>query len=359
MRTRHLFAAALATTTAVVLGVFSGGMTGTAHAATAATASGTTSSTSSSTGSTLSVFAWNVDLATSVVDSTENENAAGRTPTIASIVRKHDADVVVLDELFNDSSTTTLENDLADLYPYHTPVVGADCSGSGWNGVSGNCSNSPFVINGGTMIFSKYPIDAQYAHVFSNSTSGTWDYNANKGAALAEIDKNGTETWVVGTHLQADQSGTSTDTTQATRLAQLGEIQSWVNGIVGTSAPVLIGGDLNVEYSHGASRGDYANAENAVGGVLGTPATDPSQLWTMDCTVSAWCQYMAGVESFPVDYQDSLDYIGYLDAPGRPTPVSLPSVATDFDPQAGWTQGQLDTNAPSDHYPVQATFQLQ
>lgn len=341
VRKRALFATTLAAASTVL-----GGLT-TAPAAHATT-----------NGNTLSVFAWNVDLATTVVDTAESENAAGRTPTVESIIQQHDADVVILDELFNHASTSSIESALAAQYPYHTPVVGQDCSGGGWDGISGDCSNSLFVINGGTMIFSKYPIKAQYAHVFSNSTLGTWDDAANKGAALAEIEKNGTDTWVVGTHLQADQSGFSTDTTQATRLAQLGEIQTWVNGIVGSTAPVLIGGDLNVEYFHGASRGDYGNAQNAVGGVLGTPATDPSQLPTMDCPVSAWCQYMAGVESFPSDYQDSLDYLGYLNTPGRPTPLALPPVATDFDPQAGWTQGQTDTQAPSDHYPVQATFQL-
>ncbi|MFD7335564.1 sphingomyelin phosphodiesterase [Streptomyces violascens] len=306
---------------------------------------------------TLSVFAWNVDLGTAVIDSTQNEKAAQRTPVIESIVRQHSADVVILDELFNHTSTDDISAKLADLYPYRTPVVGQTCSGGGWNGVSGNCSNSWFVINGGTMILSKYPITAQYAHVFSNSTSGTWDYNANKGAALAQIDKNGTKTWVVGTHLQADQSNTSTDTTQATRLRQLGEIRDWVNGIVGASAPVLLGGDLNVEYTHGKSRGDFANAQSAVGGSLNTAATASPQT-TMDCSVSAWCQYMADVETFPKDYRDNLDYLGYLNAPGRPAPTALPDVTTDFDPQAGWTPGQLDTRSPSDHYPVEATFQL-
>ncbi|MFJ2580172.1 sphingomyelin phosphodiesterase [Kitasatospora aureofaciens] len=307
---------------------------------------------------TLSVFAFNVDLGTAVVDSTQNEQAARRTPVIEQIVRQHNADVVILDEQFNNSSTADINSNLADLYPYRTPVVGQTCSG-GWTGVSGNCSNSWFVINGGTMILSKYPITAQYAHIFSNSTYGTWDYHANKGAALVQVNKNGTTAWVVGTHLQADEADTSTDTTQATRLGQLGEIRSWVNGIVGSSAPVLIGGDLNVEYFHGQSRGDYGNAQYAVDGVLGTPATDPSQtLNTMDCTVSAWCQYMAGVETFPKDYRDNLDYIGYLNAPGRPVPTSMSTVKIDFDPQAGWTPGRLDTNAPSDHYPVEATFQL-
>ncbi|MFE0463178.1 sphingomyelin phosphodiesterase [Kitasatospora sp. NPDC058965] len=338
--------------TAAVLGsavVASALLSGTAVAAPAAVPAG----------STLSVFAWNVDLGTSVVDWSQNEQAATRTPVIESIVRQHSDDVVVLDELFNHDSTNDIIAKLADLYPYHTPVVGQDCSGGGWTGISGNCSTSWFVINGGTMILSKYPIAAQYAHVYTASTSGTWDYNANKGAVLAQINKGGVKTWVAGTHLQADQDGTSTDTTQATRLAQLGEVRSWANGIVGGSAPVLFGGDLNVEYYHGQGRGDFANAQNAVGGVLGSPALDPNQtLTTMDCTVSAWCQYMAGVETFPTDYRDDLDYLGYLNAPGRPTPLALPRVVADLDPQAGWAPGQLDTRSPSDHYPVEATFQL-
>ncbi len=317
------------------------------------------SASAAPSGSTLSVLAFNVDLGTSVVDWSQNEQASTRTPVVESIIRKHNADVVILDELFNHASTDDINSKLADLYPYRTPVVGQACSGGGWNGVSGNCSNSWFVINGGTMILSKYPIAAQYAHIYNNSTSGTWDYNANKGAVLAKVNKGGVSTWVAGTHLQADQSGTSTDTTQATRLGQLGEVRSWVNGIVGASAPVLFGGDLNVEYYHGQARGDYANSQAAVGGPLGTPATDPNaSLTTMDCTVSAWCQYMAGVETFPKDYRDDLDYLGYLNAPGRPVPLALPTVTVDFDPQAGWSAGQLDTNSPSDHYPVEATFQL-
>ncbi|WP_441247145.1 sphingomyelin phosphodiesterase [Kitasatospora sp. McL0602] len=318
-----------------------------------------TAAAQAATPTTLSVFAFNVDLGTSVVDWSQNEQASRRTPIVESIIRQHSADVVVLDELFNNSSVSDINSKLADLYPYRTPVVGGTCSGGGWTGISGNCSSSMFVINGGTMILSKYPITAQYAHIFSNSTYGTWDYHADKGAALVQVNKGGVKTWVVGTHLQADESDKSTDTTQATRLGQLGEIKDWTNGIVGATAPVLIAGDLNVEYFHGQYRNDYANSQAAVNGVLGTPATNPGEArTTMDCAVASWCQYMAGVETFPVDYRDDLDYVGYLNAPGRPVPVALPTVQIDFDPQAGWTQGQLDTKAPSDHYPVEATFQF-
>ncbi|MER8113777.1 sphingomyelin phosphodiesterase [Streptomyces sp. NPDC094031] len=340
-------ATALATTAAATLLGFAG------YTAPAAGAPGT------GTGTGLSVFAWNVDLPTAIVDSTQNQKAAQRTPVIESIVRGHGADVVVLDEVFNNTSAADIVGKLSDLYPYHTPVVGQTCSGGGWTGVSGDCSSSPFVINGGTMILSKYPITAQYAHVFANSASGTWDYRANKGAALVRIAKGGTQSWVVGTHLQADESGTSTDTTQATRLAQLRELRSWADSVAGTSGPVLIGGDLNVEYYGGRARGDYANAQTAVNGVLGTPATDPGQtLRTMDCPVSAWCQRTAVAQGYPTDYRDDIDYLGYLNAPGRPAPSAVSPVKVGFDPQSGWTTGQTDTNAPSDHYPIETTFQL-
>ena len=250
--------------------------------------------------------------------------AAPRMPVVESIIRKHDAGVVILDKDCNDISNAQIPADLAR-----------------------------------TQILSKYPISAQYGHVFNNYTSGTWDALSNKGAVLARITKNGLVSWVVGTHLQADQSGYSTDSTQSARLAQLGEIRSWVNGIADTGAPVLIGGDLNVEYYGGASRGDYANAQAAVGGVLGTPATAAGEtLRSIDCPVWSWCQYMAGVESFPTNLNDDVDYIGHLNQPGRPVPLTQSDVLVQFDPQSGWTPGQPDTNAPSDHYPVETTFTL-
>lgn len=310
---------------------------------------------SAATPTTLSVLSWNIDLATAAVDWAENENASGRTPVIESIIRQHNADVVILDEDFNDTSNAQIPQDLADLYPYHTPVLGLVCSGGGWNSVSGDCSSAPWVINGGTQILSKYPIQAQYAYVYANSTS--YDTDANKGVVLAQLDINGTNVWVAGTHLQADQSGTSTDTTQSIRLKQLGEARTFIDNTVGSSGPVLFGGDLNVEYYGGASRGDYPNAESALGAYLGTPATTPGEnLTSMDCPVSAWCQYMAGVESFPTNYADDLDYLGYLNDAGRAVPSAESDVQILFDPQSGWAPGQLDTNAPSDHYPVEATY---
>lgn len=304
---------------------------------------------------TLSVFSWNIDLATAAVDFAEKENAKGRTPVVESIIRQHNADAVILDEDFNDTSNAKIPADLADLYPYHTPVLGLVCSGGGWNSVSGDCSSAPWVINGGTQILSKYPIQAQHAYVYANSTS--WDTEANKGVVLADLNVNGTSVWVAGTHLQADQSGTSTDKTQSIRLKQLGEARTFINGVVGSNGPVLFGGDLNVEYYGGTARGDYLNAQSSLGAFLGTPATTPGEsLTSMDCPVSSWCQYMAGVESFPKNYADDLDYLGYLNDAGRPVPSSESNVRILFDPQSGWTSGQLDTNAPSDHYPVEATY---
>ncbi|WP_329562134.1 sphingomyelin phosphodiesterase [Kitasatospora sp. NBC_01266] len=329
--------------------------------ATAATATATTTGTS-----TLSVLAFNVDLATSAVDSAKSENAAGRTPAVEAVIREHDADVVILDELFNQTSSDQIPADLAAQYPYHTPNIGQVCSGGGWDSISGDCSTAAGIIRGGTMILSKYPIMAQHAYVFENAVS--WDWFSNKGAVLAEIDKNGTRSWVVGTHLQADQAGTSVDTTRATRVEQMGEIKNWVNATVGTQGPVLMGGDLNIEYFNGQvgrapGDSDLDRASAAGSAVLHTVEDPNAPVRTLDCDVGAWCKTMSGIESFPSTYDDSLDYLGYLndtDASGttRPVPAAVAPVQVLFDPQPGWANGQLDTYAPSDHYPVMTTFTI-
>ncbi|MFE9425749.1 endonuclease/exonuclease/phosphatase family protein [Kitasatospora sp. NPDC006697] len=217
--------------------------------------------------------------------------------------------MVILDELFNQTSSDQIPRDLADQYPYTTPNVGQVCSGGGWDSIGGNCSTAPGIIRGGTMILSKYPILSQHAYVFRQANS--WDWFSNKGAVLAEVDKNGTRSWVVGTHLQADQAGTSIDTTRATRVEQMGEIRNWVNATVGTHGPVLIGGDLNIENFNGQvgrapGDSDLGRAEASGNAVLQTVEDPNAQVRTLDCQISAWCKTMTGIESFSGTYNDSL-----------------------------------------------------
>jgi phospholipase C len=75
-------------------------------------------------------------------------------------------DIILISEAFSKESEVALAK-LPQLYPYQSPNVGQDCSGAGWHNLTGKCSNSPFVIRGGVVILSKYPIMTQKAHVFN------------------------------------------------------------------------------------------------------------------------------------------------------------------------------------------------
>ncbi|WP_163833756.1 sphingomyelin phosphodiesterase [Spartinivicinus ruber] len=136
-------------------------------------------------------------------------------------------DVIVFNEAFTDDAYSTITSHLADLYPYSTPVVGQSCSGYGWNSLNGNCSSGVVVIRGGVFIMSRYPITEKHAYIYYASHSATWDYKANKGAALVKINKNGTIFNVVGTHLQADEDDAPDAHTY--RMNQLKEMNGWMD----------------------------------------------------------------------------------------------------------------------------------
>ncbi|AHH95106.1 sphingomyelin phosphodiesterase [Kutzneria albida] len=332
----------------------------------AATVSPTTAPT------TVSVLAWNVNLATKITTGAVDNQADRRQPVVREIIAENDADVVVISEAFHETLVPKLLDELAAKYPYHSDNVGRTCSaggyrdGSGWDATDGNCSSSPVVVRGGVQVLSKYPIDRAYQLVYRNSHANTWDYLSNKGAALVRITKDGQHFWVAGTHLQADQTsgswpktGAPVAETQQVRYAQLGELRSWVDQKVGADGPVLFDGDLNIEYfagqvgrQPGDSEVDRATA--AVHGVLRTAPAD-SAYRTFDCSVNAWCRHNASYQQYPVDYRDDLDYLGYLEGVNRPVPSRFDQVRVVLNPQQGWQPGQLDTRAPSDHYPVRTT----
>ncbi|TCP43449.1 endonuclease/exonuclease/phosphatase family metal-dependent hydrolase [Tamaricihabitans halophyticus] len=276
---------------------------------------------------------------------------AGQNPTdkearaqaAEQVIRANDAEVVVLQEAFS-KQAESLRQRLVDVWPYRTPLVGQYCSTEpGWSTVEGDCSKSPFVVNGGVTVLSKRPITESHQLVFRKSYRGTADYYANKGAALARIDVDGRPLWVTGTHLQADEGSETLPKAHEVRMAQLGELSDLVARHVPAADPVVLGADLNVEYWAGQDRKDeqgrtqIQQAEAAINGVL---RTSPEGEYTYDALTNS-----RAAESVDPDYRDSLDYIGALGGSGRPLadvgPVS----------KVGYDNGAF----PSDHYPVRAT----
>lgn len=268
-----------------------------------------------------------------------------RASAAEAVIRANDADVVVLDEAFS-SQAEDLRNRLKDVWPHQTPLVGQYCKTSpGWTTVNGNCSNSPIVVNGGVTVLSKAPVTEQHQLVFGNSYSGTSDYLSNKGAALARLVVNGKPLWIAGTHMQADEGPETLPKAHDIRMAQLGEIRDLVTKYAPVTEPVVIAGDLNIEYWAGRDREDglgrtqVQQGEAVLDGVLRTAGEGE---YTFDAATNPHA-----AKSVPASYRDSLDYIGAVRGGGRPLAAVGPVQVVHYD---GGT-------IPSDHYPVVAKIQ--
>lgn len=260
-----------------------------------------------------------------------------RAQAAESVIRAQDTDVVVLEEAFSDQAED-LRDRLADAYPFQTPLVGQYCSTSpGWTSIAGNCSNSPFVVNGGVTVLSKYPITEKHQLVYRNSYSGTADYLSNKGAALVRIFAHGKALWLAGTHLQADEGPETLPKAHDIRMAQLRELRDLAAAHVPDGDAVAVAGDLNIEYWAGQDRRDAAGrtqpeqGEAALGGTLETAGAGE---YTFDAATNP-----NAAKSVPAGYRDSLDYVGSLRR-AEVGPVRL----------VHYDGGTI----PSDHYPVRA-----
>ncbi|GAA1977580.1 sphingomyelin phosphodiesterase [Amycolatopsis minnesotensis] len=258
------------------------------------------------------------------------------------VIRAADPDVLVLEEAFS-AQAEALRARLADRWPHQTPLVGRHCDTSpGWTTVDGNCSSSPVVVNGGVTVLSKHPSTEQHQLVYEHSYPGTADYLSNKGAALARLVVGGRPLWVAGTHLQADEAPDTLPKAHEIRMAQLAELRALVAKYVPRAEPVVIGGDLNIEYWAGRDRRDglgRTQAEQGEAALDGTLSTAGPGEFSFDAKTNP-----LAAKSVPPTYRDSLDYLGTVRGSGRP-PVAVGPVRL-----VHYGGGTI----PSDHYPVVA-----
>ncbi|MDK2594069.1 sphingomyelin phosphodiesterase [Pseudoalteromonas obscura] len=274
-------------------------------------------------------------------------------------------DVIIVNEVFNSDAEQALAA-LSSIYPYQTPNVGQDCSGSGWDGLTGNCSNSPFVIRGGVVIISKYPIISQKAHVFTQSLSGSWDYLANKGFAYVEIEKGGLRYHLIGTHLQATHDG-NTEEEHRVRMGQLREIQTFIKAQnIPSSEPLIIGGDMNVEWSKQQEVTDMLTTARAKLN-FETPV-----IGSFSAKHNWFTKANAYYFDYSLEYNDTLDYVFWH--ADHKQPKNNPSMTVRY-PKAdknwywSYIKGNWNLsngrhyhngyyNELSDHYPVQVNFEF-
>ncbi|HHX4269538.1 TPA: sphingomyelin phosphodiesterase [Pseudomonas aeruginosa] len=155
-----------------------------------------------------------------------------------------DQDVIIFDEAFDHKGRTSLVDSLKKEYPYITPVLGL--SKTGWSTTdAGSFSNSPIVTNGGVIIFSRHKILEKIQHVYKNSCG--WDSKANKGFIYTKIQRGEESFHVIGTHLQAVDSGCADGTGESVRKKQIQELKKFITEKDIPKTEVLfIGGDFNI-----------------------------------------------------------------------------------------------------------------
>ncbi|MEV7027074.1 endonuclease/exonuclease/phosphatase family protein [Kitasatospora sp. NPDC093558] len=278
----------------------------------------------------------------------------------------HAPDVVVLSEAFNEQAWQMFgDMKNPEQYPYQTDVVGFHCgSGGNWTSMEGSCSNDLDKVNGGVVILSKFPIEESHQLVFHSVHGDTADTHANKGAVLAKMATRDGIVWLVGTHLQADQTpDATTQATQDVRFDQLREITAWVSRKVGEvsgeTAPVIIAGDLNFEKyrtiptdGHAPSgmenEGALREAERILGdGQLCSDGVKSPRRYSYDAVENSRARANAG-KGFE-KYQNILDYVGWIGMPSADRNVSI---------DLAYLSTGDGAESLSDHQPVLAEVNL-
>ena len=243
-------------------------------------------------------------------------------------IKQADPDIVVLNEVFNRPGRELVTRLCAAGY-HATPYLGG-FSGP-WAGVSGRRRGLGRLLGGGVYVLSRFPIEAQYQHIYRAVAQHTTEVLSNKGAVLIALRPAGQRMWVVGTHLHADERGSR----HPERMAQLAELRAFVAATVPTREPVILAGDLNVEYydADGQPGPDRMEASRAVGAPI---AGDTIHDCTFDGTVNPLTH-----KGSP-QYRNVLDYVCMLQASGG---LSITTTTLRYGPG----------HEASDHFPVLAT----
>lgn len=250
-------------------------------------------------------------------------------------IERADPDIVVLNEAFNAPARWLVTRLRATGY-HATPHLGTHRGQ--WTSTSGRRGAASGLLGGGVYVLSRYPIMELHQHVYRAYRQRTADAWSAKGVALVALDTPDGRVWLAGTHLQAD----TRSNWHEVRLAQLAELRGLVSARVPVAEPVLLAGDLNIEYYTADAAGrpgspgtDHRDAQHTVGGRLEPDGA--MHHFTFDGTANPL------IGSAFSQYRNVLDYVGQLGDAPRVT------IRTET---VGYEQGHV----ASDHFPVLAAI---
>ncbi|MFF1821260.1 sphingomyelin phosphodiesterase [Kribbella sp. NPDC058245] len=252
--------------------------------------------------------------------------SARRAALAAQVLETADADIVVLNEAFNRPARRLVLHGLGKRGYAVTPEVGR--KNRAWTSASGRDRRWSTLAGGGIYIASRLPVLEQHQHRYRAYKPLTSDALSNKGAALVALQTPVGRLWVAATHLQADERGSH----HAVRMQQLDELRRFVASTAGAGEPVLVVGDLNVEYYPDGR--DLAEAERTLGGTI---LTGPIHEPTFDGSLNRVLPHRYRT------YRNVLDYVGSI---GPSLEITTRTLTDETARDA------------SDHFPVQATVTI-
>ncbi|MEJ2857621.1 MULTISPECIES: sphingomyelin phosphodiesterase [unclassified Saccharothrix] len=260
--------------------------------------------------------------------------------TRADLIDRQDVlagqDVVVLQELFDNTAGDRLLTNLSDTYPHRTPTVGR--SRTGWDATLGNYRDSA-AEDGGVAVVSRWPITRRVQHVYRDGCGPDW--LSNKGFAYVRLSSPNGPVHVIGTHMQSEDSS-CTVSPASVRARQRAEIAAFVAAErIPAGEPLYVAGDLNVIRSSGEYATMLTDLKAASPAFAGHP-------YSWDCADNSVCRDQYG----PEYASEHLDYVLTLQGPvlaNETRRVKSPV----------WTVTSWFTNYSytdySDHYPVFAS----
>lgn len=245
-------------------------------------------------------------------------------------------DVVVLQELFDNTAGDRLLANLSDTYPHRTPTVGR--TRSGWDATVGGYRDAA-AEDGGVAIVSRWPITRRVQHVYRDGCGADW--MANKGFAYVRLASPTGPVHVIGTHMQAEDSscGTSPATVRARQRAEIAAFVAAER--IPAGEPLYVAGDLNVIKGSPEYPAMLTDLKAAAPTYTGHPHS-----W--DCADNSVCRDQYGAEYA----SEHLDYVLTVQGPGLTNETRR--VKSPVWTVTSWFETYSYTDY-SDHYPVFAS----
>ncbi|GAA1340370.1 sphingomyelin phosphodiesterase [Saccharothrix algeriensis] len=245
-------------------------------------------------------------------------------------------DVVVLQELFDNTAGDRLLANLAGDYPHRTPTVGR--TRSGWDATAGSYRDAA-AEDGGVAIASRWPITRRVQHVYRDGCGA--DRLANKGFAYVRLAAPTGPVHVIGTHAQAEDPACAT-APGSVRAGQRAEIAAFVAAErIPAGEPLYVAGDLNVIRDSAEYPVMLADL-----GAAAPVFTGHRHSW--DCADNSVCRDQYGPEHAP----EHLDYVLTLRGPRLANETRR--VKSPVWTVTSWFTTHSYTDY-SDHYPVFAS----